>query len=176
MPDDPLRVETRAAASRSVTSLRARAGDLVAALRLQPRRAVAAAVAAGVVAGVLWWFLRPPAVTPPEQLLPVVTTGGAAAASASPPSGPAGVVPVTSTVVVHVSGAVVRPGVLHLPVGTRVIDAVDAAGGPTPDADTDRVNLATLLSDEGRVHVPRVGEAARRSAPARRLRPRARST
>jgi competence protein ComEA len=159
MPDDPLRAEARAAASSSETSLRARAGDLVAALRLQPRRAAAAAVAAGVVAGVLWWFLRPPAVTPPEQLLPVVTTG-AATVSSSAPSGSAPASPVTSTVVVHVSGAVVRPGVLHLPVGTRVIDAVDAAGGTTPDADTDRVNLATLLSDGGRVHVPRVGESA----------------
>jgi competence protein ComEA len=49
--------------------------------------------------------------------------------------------------------------VLHLPTGTRVVDAVEAAGGATPDADTDLVNLATLLTDGLRVHIPRVGEA-----------------
>jgi competence protein ComEA len=85
----------------------------------------------------------------------VVTAQVPAAATA-----PAAAPPVASTIVVHVAGAVARPGVLHLPVGSRVIDAIDAAGGVSAGADTDRVNLAAPLADGGRILVPRVGEAA----------------
>jgi competence protein ComEA len=60
---------------------------------------------------------------------------------------------------VYVTGSVVQPGtVVTLPPGSRVEDAVQAAGGFTPDADLDRVNLAALLRDGDQVHVPRVGE------------------
>jgi competence protein ComEA len=62
--------------------------------------------------------------------------------------------------VVHVSGAVLRPGVVTLPERSRVADAIDAAGGPMPDARLDRLNLARIVEDAERVHVPRVGEDA----------------
>ena len=61
-------------------------------------------------------------------------------------------------VVVHVAGAVVRPGVHTLPAGARVVDAVDAAGGMSGAADQSRVNLAALVADGERVYVPTVGE------------------
>ncbi|MCR4398209.1 MAG: SLBB domain-containing protein, partial [Firmicutes bacterium] len=57
-------------------------------------------------------------------------------------------------IVVHVSGAVKAPGVYRLKKGDRVIDAVSAAGGPTPDAATEAVNLAARLEDGQKVHVP----------------------
>jgi competence protein ComEA len=62
-------------------------------------------------------------------------------------------------VVVHVVGAVPTPGVQHLPAGSRVADAVQAAGGATPDADLARVNLAAELTDGQQIYVPRVGES-----------------
>jgi competence protein ComEA len=133
---------------------RDRAAAAVRAAQAQPGRVAAAGVAAVLVAGGAWWSLRPPDAPAPETLLPVVTAEAPAAATA-PPAVP----PVASTIVVHVAGAVARPGVLHLPVGSRVIDAIDAAGGVSAGADTDRVNLAAPLADGGRIQVPRVGEA-----------------
>ena len=59
---------------------------------------------------------------------------------------------------VYVSGAVNRPGVYYLNDGDRWIDAVEAAGGPTADADLEAANLALRLHDEGQVLVPRLGE------------------
>ena len=48
---------------------------------------------------------------------------------------------------VHVCGAVERAGVYRLPLGSRVIDAVECAGGMTADADPDRLNLAEYVKD-----------------------------
>ena len=62
--------------------------------------------------------------------------------------------------VVHGSGAVVRPGVVTLPTGARVTDAIEQAGGAMPDARLDRLNLARPVEDGEQVHVPRVGEDA----------------
>jgi competence protein ComEA len=61
-------------------------------------------------------------------------------------------------VFVHVAGAVQRPGVYRLEPGDRVIDAVTAAGGATPEAVVHAVNLAAPLSDGQRVHIPIEGE------------------
>ena len=60
-------------------------------------------------------------------------------------------------VVVHVVGAVLRPGVLHVPTTARWSDAVEAAGGPTADADLERINLAAPVVDGARLFVPRIG-------------------
>ncbi len=62
--------------------------------------------------------------------------------------------------VVHVSGAVRDPGVVTLPEGSRVADAVEASGGAMPDARLDRLNLARRVEDGERIHVMRVGEDA----------------
>ena len=63
-------------------------------------------------------------------------------------------------VVVHVSGHVKQPGVYELDVGDRVSDAIDAAGGPSADADLDSINLARVLSDGEQIRVAAVGESA----------------
>lgn len=72
------------------------------------------------------------------------------------PVGTGSVVP--GVVVVHVVGAVATPGVVRLPAGARVLDALAAAGGSTPDADLSAVNLARELEDGEQVAVPRPGE------------------
>lgn len=62
-------------------------------------------------------------------------------------------------VVVDVAGAVARPGVVELPAGSRVIDAILAAGGMSADADPAALNKAALVRDGMRIYVPRPGEA-----------------
>ncbi|MEE1650985.1 helix-hairpin-helix domain-containing protein [Brachybacterium sp. J144] len=64
----------------------------------------------------------------------------------------------TDEVVVHVSGAVTAPGLVRLPAGSRVDDALRAAGGTTEEADLSAINLARPLTDGEQVHVPRPGE------------------
>lgn len=59
---------------------------------------------------------------------------------------------------VYVSGAVQTPDVYLLPPGSLVRDAIWAAGGPAPDADLERINLARELQDQQHIHVPRRGE------------------
>lgn len=63
-----------------------------------------------------------------------------------------------TVVFVHVSGAVSSPGVYTLVATSRVIDAVDAAGGPTADADLHQLNLAALAVDGQQIRVPIEGE------------------
>lgn len=65
--------------------------------------------------------------------------------------------PSMSEVLVHVSGAVRRPGLYALPQGSRVADALEAAGGATERADVDAINLAEVLVDAAKVDVPRRG-------------------
>ena len=59
-----------------------------------------------------------------------------------------------AAVVVYVSGAVNRPGVFSLPAGSRLVEAVNNAGGFAPGADVNKVNLAMLLKDEMQIQVP----------------------
>ena len=60
----------------------------------------------------------------------------------------------------HIAGAVKTPGVQTLPADARAIDALEAAGGATPDADLNRVNLAGSLSDGTQLYIPKTGETA----------------
>lgn len=62
-------------------------------------------------------------------------------------------------VVVHVAGAVARPGVYRLPAGSRVDDAVARAGGAATRAELEAVNLAARLVDGQQVVVPGRGAA-----------------
>ncbi|WP_308623123.1 helix-hairpin-helix domain-containing protein [uncultured Enorma sp.] len=62
------------------------------------------------------------------------------------------------TVVVDVGGAVIEPGVVELDAGSRVADAIEAAGGLATDADCTTLNQAQLLQDGQKVYVPKEGE------------------
>ena len=55
---------------------------------------------------------------------------------------------------VHVTGAVVRPGLYDLPEGSRVMDAVDAAGGFVAEADKNSINLAERVEDAQKLDIP----------------------
>lgn len=66
--------------------------------------------------------------------------------------------PKSDEIVVHVAGAVNQPGVVRIPRGSRVDDALKAAGGFNGRADPDSVNLAQPLEDGVQVYVPRKGE------------------
>jgi competence protein ComEA len=56
--------------------------------------------------------------------------------------------------IVHVAGAVRRPGVYRLPAGSRVADAIERAGGASPGAEPSAINLAARLGDGQQVVVP----------------------
>ena len=119
-----------------------------------------------LVGGVAWLVLRPPSQPSIETLLPRANASGSQSQRGS--TGPTGAIPsaggaaVTTSVadrfVVHIVGAVVSPGVVHIAVGSRVLDAVAAAGGLTLVADTNRVNLAAKVLDGQHVVIPRIGE------------------
>lgn len=94
----------------------------------------------------------------PGVAAPGVAAPGALAPGQVSPGAPASVGPTTS-VTVHVTGAVTIPGVVTLPAGARVAEAVVAAGGAQPDAGLERLNLARVLTDGEHVHLPRQGEA-----------------
>ena len=61
-------------------------------------------------------------------------------------------------IAVYLTGEVVNPGVYTVPVGRRLANVVDLAGGPTENADLDRVNLAAYVSDAGHYRIPATGE------------------
>lgn len=63
-----------------------------------------------------------------------------------------------TTVMVHVSGAVVSPGLVELPESARVHDAVQAAGGMTQNASSDSLNLARVITDGEQIIVPTIEE------------------
>ena len=84
-------------------------------------------------------------------------------ALATPVSSPTASAPGPATLVVDVQGGVAEPGVRELPAGSRVADAIAAAGGYGTDADlvaaAVAINLAQLLADGEQIRVPRVGDA-----------------
>jgi competence protein ComEA len=109
----------------------------------------AIAVVAALLAGLVLLRTRPHELTAPPVAL----------ASAGPDAG--------GVVVVDVAGKVRHPGVVRLPLGSRVDDAVRAAGGPLPGATFDGLNRAAKLTDGEQVLVglqPAPGAAAGASA------------
>lgn len=132
--------------------------------RLPPRGGLArpllaAAVLAVVVIGGGVVLLRPRAAGPAPLPLPMATPAPAEPAGPAPPSG-AGARGEADEVVVDVAGAVGRPGLVRLRAGSRVADAVAAAGGPAADAQLAGLNQARVLADGEQVRVPRAGEPA----------------
>lgn len=92
-----------------------------------------------LLAGLLWLAVVPPPAQP-VTLLPT---------------------PTLAPIQVYVTGAVVSPGVYELPAGSRLQDAVNAAGGFMPDAAKEQVNLAAPLWDGAQVHIPHTVESNR---------------
>jgi competence protein ComEA len=136
--------------------------------RVRYRTGVRAAVLLGILAVVLggcfWWQAGPGGaqVVPLSESAPA-TTGAPGpealpekAASGGPPGELASDAP--GRITVHVAGAVARPGVVELPAGSRVHEAIKAAGGATDAAEPDRLNLAAVLEDGQKVLVPARGD------------------
>jgi competence protein ComEA len=127
-------------------------------------RIVVSAVSMLIVCAGAFWLVRSP---PPsaEAILPQASSGVAPSSTLPLPAGQliaaaegSGPVTLPAEVLVHVAGAVARPGVYLLAAGARVDDAVGAAGGPTTQADVDALNLAAVVVDGVRVYVPEHGE------------------
>lgn len=147
---------------------------------MTPRAALALLVVALLVAAGL--VVRTVVTTPEDVVQPAIdpaaaavpaagTSGDEPAPAGAPPSGsPLPEDPSASAspgpMAVHVVGAVVAPGVVEVPAGSRVADAVSAAGGLTAEADPAGVNLARPIGDGEQVVVPRPGEVALPVAPA----------
>lgn len=62
------------------------------------------------------------------------------------------------TITVHVIGEVNTPGVVTLEEGARIIDAINAAGGKTEEADLSKVNLAYVIEDGVQIYIPSITE------------------
>ena len=65
-----------------------------------------------------------------------------------------------AVIFVDIKGEVKKPGVYQMKAGDRVKDAIDAAGGLTAEADSQKVNLAQRVEDQMVIVVPKVGEEA----------------
>ena len=61
-------------------------------------------------------------------------------------------------IVIHMAGAVARPGVYHLPEGSRIYQLLEEAGGALEEGELSRINLAQPLVDGQQVFLPRKGE------------------
>ncbi|MFM1819467.1 MAG: hypothetical protein RIS61_1065 [Actinomycetota bacterium] len=82
----------------------------------------------------IWWLTRPAEITQIESLNQSATQTSDSLSQ-------------SGQVVVHVVGDVVTPGIVTLNAGSRVIDAINAAGGFTSDAKQDTLNLAAHVED-----------------------------
>lgn len=149
--------------------------SLVGARLSGPRAAVAGLLIVAVVAaagfGVRVAWARaastPQVVAPAQPGSAVVgraagAKGFASSSTASGGGGPPSAAPaaVRSTLTIHVVGQVKKPGVISLPTGARVTDAVAKAGGALRGADLAAVNLARQLVDGEQVRIPKPGEPA----------------
>ncbi len=106
--------------------------------------------------GAAGWLLAAPASPPPPDAAPLGLSGlGSPGASATATA--------SGTLVVDVEGAVARPGIIELPAGSRVADALRAAGGYTDATDlaaaATSLNLAAPLADGAQILVPVKGAA-----------------
>ncbi|MGY1770777.1 helix-hairpin-helix domain-containing protein [Blastococcus sp. SYSU D00813] len=135
------------------------------AVRVAPARSsVRALVVTGVLGALLlvgWTVLDRPRTEPVDGSTAPASAPGQA--PATPSVGPAA--ESASTVTVSVVGRVARPGLVVLPEGLRVADAIAAAGGLLPDADPAAVNLAAVLSDGQQIAVGVPGAAVPAGGP-----------
>ena len=59
-------------------------------------------------------------------------------------------------IVLHITGEVINPGIIKIEEGQRVADAIEAAGGVTPNANVNKINLAYILKDGQKLYVPSI--------------------
>lgn len=138
---------------------------------LRARTGVRAAALLGVLAAVLggcfWWQAGTGGsqVVAFSESAPAVeeVPDPAAGETSAPPGEDASAGP--ESIEVHVAGAVLRPGVVQLRSGSRIYEAILAAGGATDKADPDRLNLAAVVEDGQKVLVPIRGEPDQADAP-----------
>ena len=111
-----------------------------AAMQQRKRKILGLMVATIVLfSGISWWQKT----APPERETLVAKPGSVEAAHKPP-----------AEIVVYVSGMVSHPGVLKVAAGSRVLDAVNTAGGLLQGADISKVNLAQPIKDGMQVHIP----------------------
>jgi competence protein ComEA len=125
-----------------------------------PRRLVAVATSVAAALLVVWLLIRPSAPLV-ESVVPQVGVSPVATAT----------IERNGVLIVHVTGAVQKPGVYRLQISARVIDAVTAAGGATKTADLERINLAQTLIDTEQIFVPSRTSSRPRTTVAPRLQP-----
>ena len=109
------------------------------------------------------WFLIQASTGQPtmEPLSQSVSADGSVPEDGGPNStGPTAPSENPKMLLVHVAGAVQKPGVVSLPEGSRIFQAIDAADGATASADLNGLNLAEVVTDGAKIHVPAVGEAS----------------
>lgn len=92
--------------------------------------------------------------TPPDQASRQVSTPAAGGSGPQPPGTAPPEASAGAMLVVHVAGAVARPGIVRLPAGSRVFEALAAAGGATKNADGSALNLAAPVADGQQIFVP----------------------
>ena len=126
---------------------------------------VALIVVAVLAAVVLKSRSAEPRIAPPAEAPEVAAP--AAVVSPGPVVSPGAATPPASgaTILVHVAGAVRRPGLYEMPAGSRIADGIDLARGPKPTADLNALNLAEPLADGQKIDVPRRGEDVEVAAP-----------
>lgn len=129
-------------------------GELADRLGTSVTALVVGGIAAVVVGGVALFAVVGPDAPAAELTIPYASTS----TTAAPEPADAEAQDKPSELMVHAAGSVRHPGVYAMGSEARVSDLLAAAGGPLPDADLDRVNLAAPLADGSRVYVPAEGE------------------
>ncbi|OLT28988.1 hypothetical protein BJF79_10720 [Actinomadura sp. CNU-125] len=115
---------------------------------------IVAVIAAVVAAGYLWASRpRPQAAPEPDASAATLAAGPSGTDAPSGASGPGPPTQPSGTVVVHVLGKVQKPGVITLPAGSRVAEAIKAAGGVRRGAKTGPLNLARKVVDGEQIPV-----------------------
>lgn len=61
-------------------------------------------------------------------------------------------------IVIHIAGQVANPGIVELKDGARIVEAIEAAGGVTSDANLEKINLAYVLEDGMKVYIPSIAD------------------
>lgn len=64
-------------------------------------------------------------------------------------------------IVVHITGAVNKEGIVRIKEGSRIIDAIEAAGGMSDEVNLDMINLAYAVKDGQKIYVPKLSDAER---------------